>query len=111
MRLIVNRMKDVALGRLLRESISRLVLKKSLIVTACILAFFANPGAYAQTANHISLSGVTVYNPQDLLAAVSNHSSVQTSTLTIDQLAEVIQKYYRENGFFFSSCIGKIHKW
>jgi len=114
MRLIVNRIKNAALGRLLRESASILVLRKSLIFNACILAFFANPGAYAQTANHISLSGVTVYKPQDLLAAVSNHSSVQTSTLTIDQLAEVIQKYYRENGYFLAhvsttSVNGKSH--
>lgn len=114
MRLIVNRMKNVALCRMLRKGISKLILKKSLIFTACILAFFANPYVYAQTANHVSLSGVTVYNPQDLLVAVSNHSSVQTSSLTIDQLAEGIQKYYRENGYFLahvstSSLNGKSH--
>ncbi|RDV07413.1 ShlB/FhaC/HecB family hemolysin secretion/activation protein [Sphingorhabdus pulchriflava] len=52
-----------------------------------------------EMASHAVVSGVTVYDPEQLLKFASAHSRAEDATVSAEKIAEAIELIYREDGY------------
>lgn len=88
-----------------RQSAKKNLVKWVLSVLSCLVAFSASAQTATQVVNSrgyesITLSGVTVYDPQQLWLFAVEHAVKHSAELTVEEIAQAIQLIYREDGYF-----------